>query len=176
MATFTRISDDETPSVTVDISQRLSKIDRNIYSGFTEHMGRCIYGGVYDPGNLLSDENDFRKDVLEALKELKMPVVRYPGGNFCATYHWIDGVGPKNDRPSRWANSLSALILFFLPQIAENLWRPELAWVTTETNQFGTAEFMKWCQVLGAEPYICLNFGTGMSLLFLGLAWPLNCD
>ncbi|CAF9925470.1 MAG: hypothetical protein ALECFALPRED_003144 [Alectoria fallacina] len=122
MANFTRISDDEIPSVTVDISQRLSKIDRDIYSGFMEHMGRCIYGGVYDPGNPLSDENGFRKDVLEALKELRMPVVRYPGGNFCATYHWIDGVGPKNDRPSR----------------------PELVWVATETNQFRTDEFMKW--------------------------------
>lgn len=152
MATFTRVSDDETPSLTIDTSRRLSKIDRNIYSGFTEHMGRCIYGGIYDPANPLSDENGFRKDVLEALKELKMPVVRYPGGNFCATYHWIDGVGPKEDRPSR----------------------PELAWVTTETNQFGTDEFMKWCKVLGTEPYICLNFGTGT--LDEALAWVEYCN
>jgi alpha-N-arabinofuranosidase len=65
------------------------------------HMGRCIYGGIYDPGNPLSDENGFRKDVLEALKELNIPVVRYPGGNFVATYHWIDGVGPKDQRPAR---------------------------------------------------------------------------
>ena len=102
MATFAKISDDETPSITVDTSLRLSKIDRFIYSGFTEHMGRCIYGGVYDPGSPLSDKkNHFREDVLEALKELKMPVVRYPGGNFCSTYHWMDGVGPKKDRPSR---------------------------------------------------------------------------
>lgn len=101
MATFAKISDHETPSITIDTSQRLSKIDRKIYSGFTEHMGRCIYEGVYDPNSPLSDENGFRKDVLEALRELKMPVVRYPGGNFCATYHWIDGVGPREDRPSR---------------------------------------------------------------------------
>lgn len=72
-------------------------------------MGRCIYGGIYDPGNPLSDENGFRKDVLEALKELNIPVVRYPGGNFMATYHWIDGVGPKDQRPSRYS-SLSHLI------------------------------------------------------------------
>lgn len=65
-------------------------------------MGRCIYGGIYDPGNPLSDENGFRKDVIEAMKELNVPVVRYPGGNFVATYHWLDGVGPREDRPRRW--------------------------------------------------------------------------
>ena len=69
----------------------------------TRHMGRCIYGGIYDPGNSLSDENGFRKDVLEALKELNIPVVRYPGGNFTATYHWLHGVGPKEDRPAKYA-------------------------------------------------------------------------
>ncbi|KAK2795353.1 hypothetical protein FQN50_009744 [Emmonsiellopsis sp. PD_5] len=101
-------------------------------------MGRCIYGGIYDPGNPLSDENGFRKDVLEALKELNIPTVRYPGGNFVATYHWIDGVGPRDQRPSR----------------------PELAWDGVETNEFGTDEFMKWCKVLGTEPYLALNMGT----------------
>jgi alpha-N-arabinofuranosidase len=65
-------------------------------------MGRCIYGGIYDPGNPLSDGNGFRKDVIEALKELNSPVVRYPGGNFCATYHWMDGIGPKENRPKRF--------------------------------------------------------------------------
>jgi alpha-N-arabinofuranosidase len=64
-------------------------------------MGRCIYGGLYDPGNKLSDENGFRKDVIEAMKELRVPVVRYPGGNFCATYHWLDGVGPRENRLAR---------------------------------------------------------------------------
>lgn len=67
----------------------------------SRHMGRCIYGGIYDPGNPLSDENGFRKDVIEAMKELNCPVVRYPGGNFVATYHWLDGVGPKDQRPVR---------------------------------------------------------------------------
>ena len=67
-------------------------------------MGRCIYGGIYDPGNPLSDENGFRKDVIEAFKELDVPVVRYPGGNFVATYHWLDGVGPKEKRPSRYGH------------------------------------------------------------------------
>jgi alpha-N-arabinofuranosidase len=139
MTSFTKLSDQEAPSISVHASRRISKINPNIYAGFTEHMGRCIYGGIYDPGNPLSDENGFRKDVLEALKELNIPVVRYPGGNFTATYHWIDGVGPKDQRPAR----------------------PELAWLGTESNQFGTDEFMKWCELLGTEPYFCLNFGTG---------------
>jgi alpha-L-arabinofuranosidase len=64
-------------------------------------MGRCIYGGIYDPGNPLSDEDGFRIDVIDALKELRVPVVRYPGGNFCATYHWLDGVGAREKRPKR---------------------------------------------------------------------------
>lgn len=75
-----------------------------VSSCIIRHMGRCIYGGIYDPGNSLSDENGFRKDVLEALKELNIPVVRYPGGNFMATYHWIDGVGPKEKRPARYVH------------------------------------------------------------------------
>lgn len=134
---------------------RLSKINRTIYSGFTEHMGRCIYGGIYDPGNQnedLIDENGFRKDVLEALCPLQIPVIRYPGGNFTSTYHWLDGVGPPNKRPSR----------------------PELAWEGIESNQFGTDEFMRWCRRLGAEPYLCLNFGTGT--LDEALGWIEYCN
>jgi alpha-N-arabinofuranosidase len=113
-------------------------------------MGRCIYGGIYDPGNPLSDENGFRKDVIEAMKELNCPVVRYPGGNFVATYHWQDGVGPREKRPAR----------------------PELAWIGTESNEFGTDEFMKWCEVVGTEPYLCLNFGTGTLDEGLTHFWP----
>lgn len=78
-------------------------------------MGRCIYGGIYDPGNPLSDKNGYRTDVLGALRELDIPVIRYPGGNFIATYHWEDGIGPRENRPAR----------------------PELAWLGTETNEFG---------------------------------------
>ncbi|OJJ73973.1 hypothetical protein ASPBRDRAFT_194868 [Aspergillus brasiliensis CBS 101740] len=152
MTTFTKLSDQDAPSISIHPGRRLSKINPNIYAGFTEHMGRCIYGGIYDPGNPLSDENGFRKDVLEALKELNIPAVRYPGGNFMATYHWIDGVGPKEKRPAR----------------------PELAWLGTETNQFGTDEFLKWCEVLGTEPYFCLNFGTGT--LDEALAWVEYCN
>src|SRR5690242_11255252 len=123
MTSYTRTS--SPPSITVFPSQKVSKINRNIYSGFTEHMGRCIYTGLFDPTNPnkdLIDSNGFRIDVLEALKPLEIPIFRYPGGNFCATYHWQDGIGPLESRPVR----------------------PELAWETVETNHFGTDEFMKW--------------------------------
>lgn len=128
-------------------------------------MGRCIYGGIYDPGNPLSDENGFRKDVLQALEDLNIPVVRYPGGNFCATYHWLDGVGPKDKRPARYVlllcvNSLVSWLGSIYLNFSDDH-RPELAWLGTETNQFGTDEFMKWCEALGTEPYLCFNFGTG---------------
>lgn len=121
-------------------------------------MGRCIYGGIYEPGSSLADENGFRKDVLSALRELDIPVIRYPGGNFVATYHWQDGIGPRDKRPKR----------------------PELAWLGIETNQFGTDEFMKWLDVLSegkerrVEPYLCLNFGTGT--LDEALAWVEYCN
>ncbi|KAI3327772.1 glycoside hydrolase family 51 protein [Xylariaceae sp. AK1471] len=123
-------------------------------------MGRCIYGGIYDPDSPLSDSNGFRKDVIEALKELDVPVIRYPGGNFVATYHWQDGIGPREKRPSR----------------------PELAWLGTETNQFGTDEFMAWLSVLSegrpdgkrVEPYLCFNMGTGT--LDEALAWVEYCN
>ncbi|TAQ87829.1 hypothetical protein B7494_g3862 [Chlorociboria aeruginascens] len=158
MTTFTRIPEEEAPSIGVDVSRRLSRIDPNIYGGFMEHMGRCIYGGIYDPGNPLSDSHGYRTDVLTALRELNIPVIRYPGGNFVATYHWQDGVGPKENRPIR----------------------PELAWLGTETNEFGTDEFMHWLGVLSegreerVEPYFCLNFGTGT--LDEALAWVEYCN
>lgn len=104
-------------------------------------MGRCIYGGLYDPENKngLIDKNGFRTDVIECMKELQVPVVRYPGGNFVATYKWLDGVGPREKRPKR----------------------PEIAWLGMESNHFGTDEFMEWCRIVGAEPYLALNMGTG---------------
>lgn len=144
MSTFTQLSSGKQPKIAVYPERKLSKVNDNIYGGFAEHMGRCIYGGLYDPENpnkSLIDENGFRKDVIEAMKELEVPVVRYPGGNFVATYHWLDGVGPKEKRPRR----------------------PELAWLGEEPNSFGTDEFMKWCEIVGTEPYLALNFGTGWS-------------
>lgn len=152
MTTFTAIPDGERPTIAVSAHNTISRISDNTYGGFTEHMGRCIYGGIYDPGNPLSDENGFRRDVIEALRELKVPVIRYPGGNFVATYHWQDGVGPRESRPKR----------------------PELAWLGVESNEFGTDEFMKWCGLVGCEPYLCLNFGTGT--LDEALAWLEYCN
>jgi alpha-N-arabinofuranosidase len=142
MTTYTNLNEVVTPQIVVHPTHIISKVNDNIYGGFAEHIGRCIYGGLYDPDNPndhLTDENRFRKDVIDALQELKIPVVRYPGGNFVATYHWLDGVGPRESRPRR----------------------PELAWLGEESNQFGTDEFMKWCEIVGTEPYMCLNFGTG---------------
>lgn len=105
-------------------------------------MGRCIYTGIYDPenpNNDLIDEDGFRIDVIESMRELQVPVMRYPGGNFVASYRWLDGVGPRELRPRK----------------------QELAWSGIESNQFGTDEFMTWCSKVGAEPYLALNMGTG---------------
>jgi len=116
-------------------------------------MGRCIYGGIYDPGNPLSDpKTGWRLDIMSALRDIAVPVVRYPGGNFVATYHWLDGVGPVSQRPKR----------------------PELAWLGTEPNTFGTDEFLAWCEALGTAPYLALNFGTGT--LDEALAWVEYCN
>ncbi len=78
---------------------KIDRVDRRIFGGFLEHIGRAVYGGVYEPKSPLSDENGFRKDVIENLKRLKMTVMRYPGGNFASGYHWMDGIGPKEKRP-----------------------------------------------------------------------------
>jgi alpha-L-arabinofuranosidase len=125
--------------ITIDVDDVRAQVDRRILSGFAEHLGRCIYGGIYDEGSALADERGFRKDVLEAVRRLRPPVLRWPGGNFVSGYHWTDGIGPKDARPRRM----------------------ELAWHAEEPNRFGTDEFMAFCQAVGAEPYICLNMGTG---------------
>lgn len=126
-------------TIRVDPGRVIAEFDRRIFGGFVEHLGRCIYGGIYEPGSPLSDERGFRLDVLEALRGLRVPVLRWPGGNFVSGYHWLDGVGPKGERPRR----------------------SELAWRTVEPNTFGTDEFIEYCRALGAEPYICVNLGTG---------------
>ena len=117
----------------------IGKIDPNIYGHFIEHLGRCVYGGIYEENSPLSDERGFRKDVLEAVKNVNCPLLRWPGGNFASNYHWEDGIGPKDERPVRF----------------------DLAWDKEETNRFGTDEFIEYCRAIGAEPYICLNLGTG---------------
>ncbi|KAL0579513.1 hypothetical protein V5O48_002506 [Marasmius crinis-equi] len=143
------------PAIHIDKHRQIAPVDPRIYSGFTEHMGRCIYGGIYEPDNqhgLADPKTGLRKDVLEALKSLNVPIFRYPGGNFVSSYRWQDGIGPKDKRPRR----------------------PELAWLTEESNQFGTDEFMVFCREMNAEPYICLNMGTGT--LEDALAWLEYCN
>lgn len=138
--------------IKIDLDRTIGEVDRRIFGGFVEHLGRCIYGGVFDEGSALADENGFRRDVLEAAKPLRMPLLRWPGGNFVSNYHWMDGIGPRDERPSR----------------------PELAWDTVESNRFGTDEFLAYCAALGTEPYICLNMGTGT--LDEALAWVEYCN
>lgn len=116
-----------------------SSIDPLIFGHFTEHAFKNIYDGMYEPGSPLSDEDGFRVDVLEALRKVKTPLLRYPGGNFVSNYHWEDGIGPKSERKRVF----------------------EYAWLTEESNQFGTVDFIKLCRKIGAEPLICVNMGTG---------------
>jgi alpha-L-arabinofuranosidase len=138
--------------IVVDPARPLGTVDRNVFGGFVEHLGRCIYGGMYDEGSPLADAQGFRTDVLGLLRELRMGVLRWPGGNFVSNYHWADGIGPKDARPRR----------------------PELAWGGEESNRFGTDEFLAYCAELGTEPYICLNMGTGT--LEEALAWVEYCN
>jgi alpha-N-arabinofuranosidase len=124
-------------TVYIDPHRKTQAYNRMIFGQFLEHFHRQVYGGVFEPGSHLSDERGFRKDVIEALRELRVPVVRWPGGCFVSAYHWKDGVGPDR-RPSY-----------------------DKAWRVEESNSFGTDEFIEWCRLIGSEPYICTNAGTG---------------
>ena len=125
--------------IKIDLDRTIGAIDKRIFGGFVEHLGRCIYGGLVDEGSPLADEKGFRTDVLEAARALRMPLLRWPGGNFVSGYHWTDGIGPKDNRPRKI----------------------ELAWHGEESNRFGTDEFIQYCRTLGTEPYICVNLGSG---------------
>ena len=116
-----------------------SDLDRRLLGAFLEHLGRAIYTGVYEPGSPLADANGFRKDVIAEINGLSVPIMRYPGGNFVSGYNWLDGVGPKKQRPT---------VL-------------ERAWNSLETNQFGTNEFIDWCKLVNTEPLLAFNLGTG---------------
>ena len=132
----------ETPArarVKVDTERVIGDIDPKIYGNFLEHLGRCIQGGVFDEGSPLSDSNGYRKDVLQAAKNLNVTFLRWPGGNFSSNYNWMDGIGPRDQRPARL----------------------EMAWGTVENNRFGTHEFLNYTEMLGCEPYFCQNLGTG---------------
>jgi alpha-N-arabinofuranosidase len=125
--------------VVIDSGRQIAPIDRHLFGSFLEQLGRAIYEGIYDPGSKFADANGFRTDVMKEIRDLGVPIIRYPGGNFVSGYHWLDGVGPKDKRPA---------VL-------------DRAWNTLETNQFGTNEFITWARQVGTEPLFGLNFGTG---------------
>ncbi|HWQ11414.1 MAG TPA: alpha-L-arabinofuranosidase C-terminal domain-containing protein [Roseiflexaceae bacterium] len=128
-----------TARILLDTERTIAPISPLLFGGFAEHMGRCIYGGIYDPRSAHADEHGLRRDVLAALKEVGYTTIRYPGGNFLSGYRWQDGVGPRERRPRR----------------------RDLAWQSVDTNAFGTDEFMAFCRTLGAEPMLGVNLGTG---------------
>lgn len=129
-------------SIKIDADKAQYTIDKNIYGHFAEHLGHCIYGGLYvgDSNTTIPNKDGVRLDIIEALKKLKVPVLRWPGGCFADTYHWQDGIGPKKERPSML-----------------NIWWGNVK----EDNSFGTNEFLNMCELLGAEPYLSGNVGSG---------------
>jgi len=130
---------DQTTRIFMNSRRTIAPLDRNLFGSFLEHLGRAIYEGIYEPGSKFADTNGFRKDVMDEVRKLGVPLIRYPGGNFVSGYNWLDGIGPKQDRPR---------VL-------------DKAWNSINTNQFGTNEYMGWCKEVGALPLMGLNLGTG---------------
>ncbi len=124
--------------MTIDKAFRIGEVDSRLFGSFIEHLGRAVYEGIYQPGHPSSDEDGFRRDVIELVRELRVPLVRYPGGNFVSGYNWEDGVGPKADRPRRL----------------------DLAWQSVETNHVGIDEFVRWARKVGTEVNLSVNLGT----------------
>jgi alpha-N-arabinofuranosidase len=122
----------------IDPAFAVAEVDERLFGSFVEHMGRAVYGGIYEPGHPTADADGFRTDVLDLVRELGVTVVRYPGGNFVSAYDWEDGVGPRERRPRRL----------------------DLAWHSIEPNEMGTDEFMRWVERSGAEPMLAVNLGT----------------
>ncbi len=122
----------------IDKDFKIAEVDKRVYGSFIEHLGRAVYNGIYQPGHQTADEDGFRKDVLELVKELEVPIIRYPGGNFVSNFYWEDSVGPKAGRKPRL----------------------DLAWRTLETNEFGLGEFAKWSEKAGSDIMMAVNLGT----------------
>lgn len=125
-------------SMVIDKEFKIDEIDNKLYGSFIEHLGRAIYSGIYQPNHPTADEEGFRKDVIELVKELKVPIVRYPGGNFVSNYFWEDGVGPRDERRARL----------------------DLAWTTLEPNLLGLNEFVSWAKKAETEVMMAVNLGT----------------
>ncbi len=124
--------------LTVSKNNIIGAVDPRMFDSFVEHLGRAVYGGVYEPGHPTADDMGFRGDVLSLVRELNVPLVRYPGGNFVSGYDWEDGVGPREKRPRRL----------------------DLAWQSVETNEVGVDEFQEWARRAGAEVMMAVNLGT----------------
>ena len=125
-------------NVTAHKDFTIARIDERIYSAFLEHLGRAIYTGIYEPGHPTADENGMRGDVADLVRDLNIPFVRYPGGNFVSAYNWEDGIGPKDQRPVRL----------------------DLAWHTADANQVGVHEFQDWCDKVGTQMMLAINLGS----------------
>jgi alpha-N-arabinofuranosidase len=125
-------------AVTVHAGEPVAPVRRRIFGSFVEHLGRCVYDGIYEPGHATADQDGFRSDIVELVKELGTTTIRYPGGNFVSGYRWEDGVGPRDRRPRR----------------------RDLAWHSTETNQVGIDEFARWAKLVDAEIMLAVNLGT----------------
>lgn len=138
----------------IDKNYRIAKVDKRVYGSFIEHLGRAIYTGIYQPGHPSADEEGFRGDVVELVKELGVPIIRYPGGNFVSNYFWEDGVGPKEQRKKRL----------------------DLAWRTLETNEVGLQEFAAWCRKVNSEVMMAVNLGTRGTADALNLLEYCNLD
>jgi alpha-N-arabinofuranosidase len=129
----------DTARIIADKDFQIGQVDPRLYGSFIEHLGRAVYGGIYEPGHPTADDMGFRRDVLDMVREVRTPIVRYPGGNFVSGYDWRDGVGPREHRPRRL----------------------DLAWMSLETNEIGTDEFVEWAGRAGAEVNLAVNLGTG---------------
>jgi len=125
--------------IKIDTDRVIGQVDPLLFGNFVEHLGRCVYGGVFEEGSPLSDPQGYRRDVMEAVRKLDVTLLRWPGGNFASGYHWQDGVGPRDQRPPR----------------------RDHAWGALESNRFGTDEFLLYCRRMEIEPYICINAGLG---------------
>ena len=125
--------------IKIDADRTIGEVDPLLFGNFAEHLGRMIYGGIYEEGSPRSDARGFRTDVMQAVRDLGVSLLRWPGGNFVSSYTWTDGIGPKDQRPARL----------------------DLAWNDVESNRFGTDEFLAYAEAIGAEPYICVNLGLG---------------
>ncbi|AJY45393.1 alpha-N-arabinofuranosidase [Martelella endophytica] len=124
--------------VTAHARFTIADIDKRVYGSFLEHLGRAVYTGIYEPGHPTADEHGMRRDVIDLVRELDTPICRYPGGNFVSAYNWEDGIGPKEDRPTRL----------------------DLAWRTSESNQVGIHEFAEWAKSANTEMMLAVNLGS----------------